>query len=233
MMADLLNNIDSYLQSVSIMALVASYLGGLLVSLTPCVYPMIPITIGVVGSSNIGGSRIRGFLLSLSYVTGLALSYAGLGLFAAATGQFFGAINTNPYTFLFVGNILLFFALGMLDVFTLPFINANITTQAKGIPGTFLIGMSSALVAGPCTAPALGSLLAYAGSSGNLFFGSILLFTFAFGMGTVLLLAGTFSGVLATLPKSGEWMVKAKKIIGLLMIGLAEYFFIQAGKMLL
>lgn len=232
-MENFLSDIDTYLQSSRSLAFMASYLGGVLVSFTPCVYPMLPITVGVIGSSNIGGSRTRGFLLSLSYITGLALAYAGLGVFAAATGSFFGAISTSPYTFLFVGNILLLFGLIMLEVFQLPFLSVEVTTKAKGVPGVFLIGMSSALVAGPCTAPVLGSLLFYASTSGNLFFGAILLFTFAFGMGTILLLAGTFSGLLAALPRSGEWMVRLKKIIGLLMIGLAEYFLIQAGRLLL
>ena len=232
-MESILNNIETYLQTSRFMSLAAAYLGGILVSLTPCVYPMIPITVGVIGSSNLGGSRLRGFILSLVYVTGLAITYAGMGLFAAATGSFFGTVGTSPYTFLFVGNILLFFGLSMLGVFQLPFIGSQIKTGSRGIPGIFLIGMSSALVAGPCTAPALGSLLAYVGSTGNLLFGSLLLFVFAFGMGTVLLAAGTFSGVLAAIPRSGAWLEKTKTIIGLLMIGLAEYFFFQAGRLFL
>jgi thiol:disulfide interchange protein DsbD len=229
-MESFLSEIETYLQTSILLSLAAAYLGGVLVSLTPCVYPMIPITVGVIGSSNLGGSRTRGFILSLAYVTGLAITYAGLGLFAAATGRFFGTVNTSPYTFLLIGNMLLFFGLSMLGVFQLPFIGTQVKTGSKGIPGVFLIGMSSALVAGPCTAPALGSLLAYVGSTGNLMFGGLLLFVFAFGMGTVLLAAGTFSGVLAAIPRSGSWLEKTKMIIGLLMVGLAEYFFFMAGR---
>jgi len=230
-MTSFLAQLDTYLQNSLLLALAASYLGGILVSLTPCVYPMIPITVGVISSSNLGGSRARGFILSLSYVTGLALVYAGLGLFAAASGRFFGTVGTSPYTYLFVGNILLLFGLSMLDVFQLPFVGTNLKTGMKGVPGVFVIGMSSALVAGPCTAPVLGSLLAYVGTTGKLVSGSLLLFSFAFGMGSVLLAAGTFSGVLAAIPRSGAWLEKTKKIIGLLMIALAEYFFVQAGKL--
>jgi len=226
-----LTDIDTYLRSSGAMAFLASYLGGILVSFTPCIYPMLPITIGVIGSSNIGGTKIRGMFLSLSYVTGLATSYAALGIFAAATGSLFGALNTSPYTFLLFGNILLLFGLSMLEVFQIPFISVTINTKTKGIGGIFLLGMASALIAGPCTTPVLGSLLAFAGSSNNLVFGGILLFTFSFGMGSVLLLAGTFSGFLAALPKSGAWMVRIKKIIGVIIIGWAEYFFIRAGGM--
>ena len=98
--------IDTYLQSSIIASLAAAFAGGLLASLTPCIYPMIPITAGVIGHANVGGSRLRGFLLSLVYVTGMALAYAALGVFAAATGRFFGTINSSPWTFLLVGNLI-------------------------------------------------------------------------------------------------------------------------------
>ena len=93
--------------------------------------------------------------------------------------------------------------------------------------------MASGLIAGPCTAPVLGVLLAYVASTGNLFLGASLLFVFSFGMGGILLVVGTFSGVLASIPRSGNWMVVIKKTMGFFMIVLAEYFLIQAGKMFL
>ena len=232
-MEQFLNNFESYLQTSLLLSITASYLGGVLISMTPCVYPMIPITVGIVTSSNLGGSKIRGFLLSLCYVTGLAVTYAGLGLFAAATGRFFGTVGTSPVTFLLIGNIILLFGLSMLDVFHLPFIGTNLTTKVRGFAGVFLAGITSGLIAGPCTAPVLGSLLAYVSTTGNLFLGGTLLFIFAFGMGTILLAAGTFSGVMAAIPRSGKWLEMVKKTMGFIMIGLAEYFFIQAGKMLI
>lgn len=228
---DFLNQIETYLQTSILLSLAASYLGGVLVSMTPCIYPMLPITIGVISGSNAGGSKARGFLLSLCYVTGLAVTYAALGLFAAATGRFFGVVNTSPITLIITGTIVLLFGLSMLGVFQLPNICTNISTKIKGIPGVFILGLTSGLIAGPCAAPVLGGLLTYIASTGNLFLGAILLFTFAFGMGTILLAAGTFSGIMASIPKSGEWMKKIQQIMGLLMIGVACYFFIQAGQM--
>ncbi len=230
---DFLANIETYLQTSILLSLGAAYLGGVLISMTPCVYPMVPITIGVISGANVGGSKVRGFLLSLCYVTGLAVTYASLGLFAAATGRFFGAVNTNPYTLIITGNILLLFGLSMLGVFHLPVIGKNVSPKIKGIPGIFLIGLTSGLIAGPCTAPVLGALLAYIASTGNLFLGGSLLFAFAFGMGTILLALGTFSGIMASLPRSGRWMEKINKLMGLFLIGVAEYLFIQAGKMFL
>ena len=230
-MEQFLSQIETYLQGSLLLAFAAAYAGGLLASLTPCVYPMIPITAGVISNSNIGGSKLRGFLLSLTYITGMAITYAGLGIFAAATGRFFGSVNTSPWTFLIVGNIILLLGLGMLDVFRLPTFAPQLDTRIKGVPGVFVIGMASGLIAGPCTAPVLGALLAYVASTGNLVLGASLLFVFSFGMGAILLVVGTFSGFLASIPRSGNWMVIIKKTMGFFMIGLAEYFLIQAGRM--
>ena len=216
------------------MSFVAAFAGGLVASLTPCVYPMIPITASVVGSRNVGGSRIKAFILSLVYVSGVATTYAAMGIFAAITGRLFGEINSNPYTYFVVANIIIVLGLGMLDVFTFPMIAPKHSTRSRfGITGVFVMGMASGLVAGPCTAPVLGVLLAYVSSTRNVFLGGSLLFVFAFGMGILLILVGTFSGLLAALPKSGEWMIKIKKALGIFMIGLGEYFLIKMGQLLL
>lgn len=228
-MESFLAQLDTTLDSSLLLSAVIAYLGGLLASLTPCIYPMIPITAGVIGHSNIGGSKIRAFLLSLTYVSGMALTYAGLGIFAAATGRFFGTVNTHPLTFLVVGNLMLFFSLAMLEVFHLPYLAPGTGNSKKGVPGVFLAGILSALVAGPCTAPVLGVLLTYVATTRDMLLGGLLLFVFSLGMGTILLGIGTFSGFLTAIPKSGTWMVKIKKGMGIVMLVLAEYFFIQAG----
>ncbi len=230
-MEEFLSQMESYLQTSLLLSFVAAYLGGLLASLTPCVYPMIPITAGVIGNANLGGSKLRGFLLSVCYVTGMALTYAALGIFAAATGRFFGAINTSPWTFLVIGNFILLLGLTMLDVFHFPTIAPRFTAKIKGAPGAFLVGILSGFVAGPCTAPVLGMLLGYVASTRDIMLGGLLLFVFALGMGTILLAVGTFSGLMASIPRSGIWMVKIKKGMGFLMLILAEYFLIQAGMM--
>ena len=230
-MEHFLSQLDTYLQSSLLLSFTAAVLGGLLASMTPCVYPMIPITVGIVGNSNIGGSRLRAFVLSLSYVTGIAITYAALGIFAAATGRFFGAINTSPWTLLIVANIILLLGLGMLEVFHLPSFAPQLSTRIKGIPGIFLVGLTSGLIAGPCTAPVLGVLLAYVATTRNMILGGSLLFVFAFGMGTILLAVGTFTGLMAAIPRSGEWMNRIKKLLAIFMIGLAEYFLIKAGMM--
>ena len=228
-MDTLLNQFEHYLTASPLVALALAYLGGLLASLTPCIYPMIPITAGVIGHANVGGSRLRALMLSCIYVLGMALTYAALGFFAAASGRFFGEISTNPWTFLVVGNIILFFALWMLEVFQLPRFTGTGLARRGGLVGIFAAGISAALVAGPCTTPVLGALLAYTASSQNMALGALLFFVFSLGLGTLLLAVGAFSGALTALPRSGKWMVWIKKALGLVMLLTAEYFIFKAG----
>lgn len=229
-MEQLLNNLDFYLNASAVMSFVAAFVGGLLTSFTPCVYPMIPITAGFVGSENLCGSKMRGFFLSISYVAGVAVTYACLGVFAALTGTFFGGVSSNPWVNFVVANIIILFGLSMLDVFHLPMLTNNVCVEKGGFLGAFLMGLVSGFVAAPCTAPVLGVLLTYVATSQNVFFGASLLFVFAVGMGVLLVFVGTFSGMAASLPKSGQWMERIKKGLGFCMIGIGEYFLIQAGK---
>ncbi len=234
-MSELLSNMELYLQGSPIIALLVAFLGGLVASFTPCTYPMIPITVAVIGGKSIGEKgKLRGFLLSLIYVSGMALSYALMGMFAALTGRFFGEINSNPWVMFGLANFVMIFALVMLDVIQMPTLSLNLKqSQRKGNLGVFLIGMASGLVAGPCTAPILAIVLAYVATTKSVILGGSLLFVFAFGMGFILILAGTFSGFLSSLPKSGNWMIRVKKGVGFLLILVAEYFLIKMGQTLL
>jgi thiol:disulfide interchange protein DsbD len=230
-MDQLIGSLQQYLQTSVTMAFVAAFAGGVFASLTPCVYPMIPITITTIGSSNLGGSRLRAFFLALIYVSGMAVTYAAMGIFAALSGRLFGEFNSSPWSFVLVGNIILALGLSMLEVFDLPVFAPGRGGLKSGFLAVFGLGLSSGLVAGPCTAPVLGVLLAYVASTGSAFLGGALLFVFAYGMGILLIAVGTFSGLMASIPRSGGWMVSVKKGMGWLMILLAEYFFMQAGKL--
>jgi len=229
------NNLAGYLNTSIFYAFLASFAGGLLTSFTPCVYPLIPITSSFVTAQNIDkGSRSKAFLLSLFYVIGVSLVYAFLGVFAAMTGQFFGELSTHPVSQLIVGNIMILLGLSMLDVFFLQapaFLRNSENRKVRGFGGALLVGMVSGLVVAPCTAPPLGVLLAFVATTKSAVLGGSLLFVFAFGMGALLLLVGTFSGFLGVLPKSGAWMVKIKKAIGFSMILVGEYFIFKAGEL--
>jgi thiol:disulfide interchange protein DsbD len=211
-----------------------AYLGGFLVGLTPCVYPVIPVTIAVIGANSVR-SRAQSFSLSLFYVLGIALTYTALGIFAALSGMLFGQIQSNPWTYFIMANICILMALSMFGVFNLPMYTPKAVSRfqarkkTEGCFGSLLLGVLSGFVLGPCTTPVLAVLLTYVAGKQNIVFGSLLLFLFSLGMGTLLILIGTFTGFLARLPKSGAWMTGISRVLGWIMIGVAEYFLIVAG----
>ncbi len=212
-----------------------SFVGGVLAGFTPCSYPMIPITVAFVGS-RAQGSRVKGFLLSAIYVSGMALVYSALGLIAALTGRLFGSLTMNPWVYLAVGNLCLVFALVMLEVIPMPSPAFLSQVRVRHIPGrdalsSLLVGGTSALIVGPCTTPILGTLLTLVATGKSLLWGALMLFAFAYGMGVLVIVVGTFTGLLASLPRSGIWMRRIQRFFALIMIGAAEYFFIKAGEM--
>jgi cytochrome c-type biogenesis protein len=238
MIENLVNNLDLYLQGSVALSFLAAYLGGVLISFTPCTYPLIPVTVGFIGAQG-PSSKLRGFFLSLSYVGGLAFTYTVLGGIASLSGRLFGQIQTTPWTYFIMANLCLIMGLSMLDVFSIalpmPQKMMKLTGNGnkKGFLTSFLMGIVSGVVIGPCTAPALAVLLGYVAIKTNLLLGMSLLFVFAFGMGTLLIISGTFAGVIAALPQSGKWMIKIKFIFGLILIGAAEYFLYTAGTLAL
>ena len=242
-MESYLTSLQELLQGNSLMAIPVAFVAGILISFTPCVYPIIPIQLGFIGGQTASLNQddeaankfnFRGFSLSVLFVTGMSIVYAALGAFAALTGTLFGVWASSPWTYLIVANIVLILALSMLDVFSIgtpQFLSKwNPQAKGKGYLSAILIGAASGLVVGPCTAPALGATLAYVGSQGNVLFGTAVLFAFAFGMGMLMIALGTFSGFFAAMPRSGVWMEKIKKGFGFVMILVAQYLLLEAGK---
>jgi cytochrome c-type biogenesis protein len=212
----------------------AAFGAGVLVSFSPCVYPLLPITVGYIGASA-QKDRWHAFLMSLIYVLGMAITYSVLGVFASLTGKLFGQISSHPVSFFIIGNICILFGLSMLGIFELHLPNffLNYAKKKKSKATVFVLGVISGLIVGPCTAPVLGAILVFVATKQNLFYGVFLLFSFAYGMGALLILAGTFSSILANLPKSGKWMYTVEKIGGILLILAGEYFLINMGKALI
>lgn len=233
---NLINYLESSIQSSPILAVFISLLAGILTSFTPCIYPLIPVTLGFIGAKG-SETRLRGLYLSLMYVLGLAIVYSFLGAFAALTGKFFGQIQTNPWAYFIVANIYILFGLAMLGVININFSwLSKIRVSGKKNKGglsAVLFGGSSALIAAPCSAPVLGVLLTYVGTKQNIFFGLLMLFFFAFGLGFILILIGTFTGLMVSFPKSGPWMVGIKKGMGILMILMGEYLLFKMGQLMI
>ena len=217
-----------------LVALVSLFGAGLVTSLTPCIYPMIPITAGIISGASAGSpSRARTTRLTLTYAAGLALFYAILGLLAGLTGSLFGTVSANPWARLVIGNLLLLFGLAMLDVFPIS-LPPRLAQWASGLgggsyPAVFLLGATSGIVAAPCGAPAFAAVLTWVASTRSGFLGFVYLFVFSLGMTALLVVVGLFSGTLSTLPRAGAWMAWIKKAAGVILLGMAEYYFIQAG----
>lgn len=233
-MENFVNGLSGYLQGSLALSFLAVYLAGVLVSFTPCIYPVVPITLAYIGARG-GNSKIRGFVLSILYVTGMAVTYTVLGAIAALSGMLFGQIQSSPWTYLAIGNVCILMGLSMLDVFSFSirmpdFISRQQNVKkSKGFLGSFLVGAASGMVMGPCTAPALAVVLGYAATRQNVALAAGLMFVFALGMGTLLILVGTFAGLLAGIPKSGTWMVRISKAFGWILLATGEYFLVNAG----
>ncbi len=234
-------HISSQLSSSPLTALPILFIAGVLTSLAPCIYPMIPITAAIVGGSSVGDApraRSRTVFLTFAYVLGLALAYASVGLFAGLTGTLFGAVSTNPWAYFAIANLLIIAALAMLEVIPVrmpAWLLTRAATAGKGgsLYGVFVMGAASGLVAAPCSAPVMAAVLTWVTATKSGVLGFIYLFVFSLGMCTLLVLVGLFSGTLARLPKAGTWMVWIKRLFALIMLGVAEYYLVQMGLLLI
>jgi thiol:disulfide interchange protein DsbD len=202
------------------------FLGGLALNLTPCVYPMIPITISYFGGQSQGkkGSLVAHAVL---YVLGMAVTYSVLGVFAAMTGSLFGSALQYPPVLIGIACVMVLLALSMFDVyeFRMPaFLNRLAGGAQKGFGGTILMGLTVGVVAAPCIGPFVLGLLTYVGNKGNVILGFVLFFVLALGMGVPFIVLGVFSGSIKKLPRSGAWMIWIRKVFGFILIGMALYF---------
>ncbi len=210
------------------------FLSGVLVSFTPCVYPVMPLTASFIGGINTRGSRSLGFLISLIYVFGVAITYCTLAVIAALSGKIFGQLQNSAVVFIIVANVLMFFSLVMFDIIPIPSFSVALQNkiQLKNLWTVVLFGAVSGLIIGPCTAPVLGTLLLYVASKQNIFHGVSLLFVFSYGVGASLILIGTFSGLLTSFPKSGAWLLRIKQFCAVVLLIAAQFFLIKAGALL-
>jgi thiol:disulfide interchange protein DsbD len=196
---------------------------GMLASLTPCVYPMIPITMAIIGAK--GGGKGKGLALSAMLVAGMAVTYTTLGVLAARTGAVFGAFAQSPAFLIPISILFALFALSLFGGFELRLperLQARLqgTGSRKGFAGAFAMGLVLGPIAAPCVGPVLGTVLVAIAQDGRVLLGGAELFTFALGMGVLFLAVGTFS---AALPRSGEWLVRLKQIMGLVVLGFAVW----------
>jgi thiol:disulfide interchange protein DsbD len=200
------------------------FLAGLATSLTPCVYPMIAITVSVFGARQ-AESRAKAALLSTSFVLGIAALFTPLGVVSALTGSAFGSALASPWVVGALAALFTMMALSMFGLFdlALPSGLQNRLAQAGGfgVRGAFVLGFVNGLIAAPCTGPVLAVLLTWVATTGHVGFGALALFIYAIGIGVLFWVVGTFA---ITLPKSGRWVEWTKSMFGIAMLALAFYY---------
>ena len=209
-----------------IIGLLLVFLGGLALNLTPCVYPLIPITVGYFGGQS-EGSTTKLFFMGILFILGLAVTYSAIGVITSLTGAIFGALLQNPIVILIVVAIMLALSLSMFGVyeFKLPDSLVNKAGGAKaGLFGAFFMGLTMGIVAAPCIGPFVLGLVTYVATKQDPLFGFLLFFVLAVGLGTPYLFLAVFSGKIKKLPRAGEWMDAVKHIFGFILVGIALYF---------
>jgi thiol:disulfide interchange protein DsbD len=209
-----------------IWTLLGIFAGGVALNLTPCVYPLIPITVSYFGGKT--GQR-RGKLLihGACYIGGLSVTNSLLGVTAALTGSLMGAILQSPIVLVAVAAILVFFATSLWGFWELRLPYWLTQAAAKSYTGYFgslFMGITLGVVAAPCIGPFVLGLLTWVASMGNPWLGFVIFFTLSIGLGLPLFILAMFSGKLDKLPRSGEWMVWIRKLMGWVLVGMAAYF---------
>lgn len=200
---------------------------GVITSFTPCIYPMIPITLGILHIKE-NKSPFKNFIKAFIYVCGIATVYAVLGYIAATTTVIFGQWLGNPFVVVPVVGVFIYLAFSMFGFYEirLPGFLRKRSANADdhSLISTFFMGAIAGTVASPCLTPALALILGSVAKQGNPVIGFLTLFVFALGLGTLLIILGTFSGILNAIPKAGTWMIEVKKIFGFLMLSVSVYF---------
>ncbi len=204
---------------------------GLLMSLSPCIYPMIPITLAVIGTQSKEKGILHGLIMSLTYVVGMALVYAIIGYVSATVASGIIAFMQSPVVMIPISILLLILSLSMFGAYELQapqFMRDKLGgpggDNRSGLLGVFLMGMVAGLIASPCVGPFLGGLLLMLATTGDGVLAFFSLFTFGMGMGVLLIGVGTFPALLGSLPSAGGWMESLNKGMGLLLVGMAMYF---------
>jgi thiol:disulfide interchange protein DsbD len=220
--------ITRILQGGNFWVIIASFFGfGLLLSLTPCVFPMIPILSGIIVGRGSGITKAKGFSLSLAYVLGMATTYAIVGIFAGLSGTLISNALQNPWALGTGAAIFVALSLSMFGFYELQmpsflqsrFTEASNKVQGGRYTGVFVMGALSALIVGPCVAAPLAGALLYISQTGDVVLGGVSLFSLAMGMGVPLLAVGLSAGAL--LPRAGAWMEAVKKFFGVALLAVA------------
>jgi thioredoxin:protein disulfide reductase len=212
-----------------IWTLLGIFAGGMALNLTPCVYPLIPITVSYFGGQAAKGGDGQGKLVAhgLFYMMGLALTNSVLGVVASLTGGLMGAMLQNPIVLIIVAAVLIFFATSLFGLWEMRLPRGLTQAAGKSYTGYFgslFMGLTLGVVAAPCIGPFVLGLLTWVASMGSPWLGFVIFFTLSLGLGLPLFLLAMFSGQLEKLPRSGGWMIWVRSLMGWVLVGMAAYF---------
>ncbi len=213
-------------ESGLLLTLLIVFLGGLALNLTPCVYPLIPITIGFFGGQSEGRTS-KLFLMGLFYVLGIALTYSVVGVVTALSGAVFGTLLQNPIVILSIVGVFIVLSLSMFGLYEFKLPDSWVAKAGgakSGFFGAFFMGLTMGIVAAPCIGPFVIGLVTYVAAKGDPFYGFLLFFVMAVGLGVPYLVLALFSGKIKSLPRAGFWMDAVKHIFGFILLGMAIYF---------
>ena len=216
--------------NISILSFILVYFGGILTSASPCCLTMIPVTVGYIGgynegSGDDGGSRLRGFTMSLIFVLGLSTTFALFGIIAVMLGKIFGQLGTTWYYV--IAALAIVMGLNLLGVININFPGLKeLPIKKSGLLPAYLIGMLFGLVMSPCATPVLAVIVTYVASTGSFYYGAALLFVYGLGHGLPLILAGTFTATIKQLPRFRSVSRYVTTVSGVIMILLGLYFLI-------
>lgn len=207
-------------------SLIIVFLGGLALNLTPCVYPLIPITIGYFGGQS-EGSTGKLFGLGTFYILGMALTYSIVGVVTSLSGAIFGSLLQNPIVIIVIALIFVALSLSMFGMYEMKMPDKWVMKAGgakSGVFGAFFMGLTMGIVAAPCIGPFVLGLVTFVAAKGDPFYGFLMFFTMAVGLGLPYLFLALFSGKIKSLPKAGMWMEAVKRIFGFILLGMALYF---------
>lgn len=222
---DYLKNIAQASNLLWVRLLIALLLG-LLLSLTPCIYPMIPITIGILQAQS-APSLLRNFSLSLAYTFGIATTFALLGLAASMAGHAFGSFMAHPIVILLIVALMVYSALSLFGLYEIRmprFLQRSSSAKGGSFVSAYIFGVISGTVASPCLSPGLLFMLTLVATLKSVMAGFMLLFSFGIGLSIPLLIIGTFSSSINLLPRAGYWMIEIKYLLGFMLLGMCFYF---------
>jgi len=234
MLYQLLIQMDKLFNSSPALGLGVSFAAGVLASFSACIYPMIPITLGVIGAVA-SSTKLRSFLVSLVFVLGIATLYTTLGIVSSLAGVLLASFMVNPLTYLILSIIFLTLGLSECGVLKLhiPFFSVNYTQSGgQNLLSVFILGIVSGLAMIPCNFPVLFSILNLITLKKDVIYGGIALFLFSLGYGALLILLGSFTSLIRKLPKQAFWFIMVRKIIGVVLIGVGIYFLYKSAAMI-